>query len=454
MEPDRTTGLILLTDRLLPTAAVAVALVLGLAWTRVVPPGEAPDEPAHLAYVEHLREHATTPRFDPARPGRTYEAHQPPLGYAWLAATADALGLARVGAPFEPDPRLDFRRPGGRAHLAIDATGGPAVALRELRRLQLPWAALAILAGAAALARLAPDDPARQAAALSALLAPQLLFTCATINNDAAAIGLASAALAAFTALAIDGRGRHRTAAVAGVLAASAAWAKLGALGLGAPLFVLAFALGRAHRDGRLVAALVGPWAAGVAALFVWNRERIGVLWRELPRFSGGDPRASLAGLATDWTWPLSLWRSFWAKFGWFNLPLPGPVYLLFVPVSLLALLGLVRAVRGWRTSGLSAGESRVAAVAASALGGNLLLLLVFTVLTGWRPQGRLLLPSIVAVALLAALGLAELERRVPRLATERARRAIAGATILSMVLVHLVALEWTRRAYEIGPAS
>ena len=97
-------------ERLLPVAAVAVAFLLGSAWVRVVPPGEAPDEPAHLAYVEHLRERATLPRFDAARPERTYEAHQPPLGYAWLAAAADGLGLARVGAPFVPDTEYPHTR--------------------------------------------------------------------------------------------------------------------------------------------------------------------------------------------------------------------------------------------------------------------------------------------------------------------------------------------------------
>ena len=69
---------------------LAAATLRSLHWVFLVPIYQSPDEPAHLAYVEHLRERATLPRFDAARPERTYEAHQPPLGYACAYRVANA----------------------------------------------------------------------------------------------------------------------------------------------------------------------------------------------------------------------------------------------------------------------------------------------------------------------------------------------------------------------------
>lgn len=73
-----------------PLAAVLggyALLAVGFIWR--IPPGEAPDEGAHLAYVAHLATEHSLPVFEPS--SGSYEAHQPPLYYAlavpvyWLA---------------------------------------------------------------------------------------------------------------------------------------------------------------------------------------------------------------------------------------------------------------------------------------------------------------------------------------------------------------------------------
>jgi len=71
-------------------AVLGIYVVLTAAFIWRTPPGSAPDERAHLAYVEHLATKHALPIFDAGLQG--YEAHQPPLYYAlaapayWLAA--------------------------------------------------------------------------------------------------------------------------------------------------------------------------------------------------------------------------------------------------------------------------------------------------------------------------------------------------------------------------------
>ncbi|HVT14944.1 MAG TPA: hypothetical protein VHQ90_02035 [Thermoanaerobaculia bacterium] len=67
-------------------------LLLGAGYAAVVPAGEAPDEPAHLAYIDYLVRFRSLPP-KPAPPyGLSYEAHQPPLDHGVSAACLAALG--------------------------------------------------------------------------------------------------------------------------------------------------------------------------------------------------------------------------------------------------------------------------------------------------------------------------------------------------------------------------
>ena len=60
--------------------ALAV-LVLGSAYALAVPAGEAPDEPAHLAYVNYLLERHALPPLAAPPYGDRYESYQAPLDY-------------------------------------------------------------------------------------------------------------------------------------------------------------------------------------------------------------------------------------------------------------------------------------------------------------------------------------------------------------------------------------
>lgn len=140
-----------LGDRWPTTALTAAFLALAVLYAVVVPPGEAADEPAHLAYAVHLLERRSLPPL-PRRPDAfSYEAHQPPLDYLATAGLLAVLG----GPPdlvWTPRPDLDFDRPGSRA-FAVAARTAAIRRFRALRFLRAAlWGTLTLLA-ATALAR-------------------------------------------------------------------------------------------------------------------------------------------------------------------------------------------------------------------------------------------------------------------------------------------------------------
>ncbi len=85
-------------NRYFPVLALLYLMLVGALILRVLP-GHAPDEVAHVNYVEYILEQGKLPVFkDAAPPGYGYEFHQPPLYYAVCALggsffTGDALFL-------------------------------------------------------------------------------------------------------------------------------------------------------------------------------------------------------------------------------------------------------------------------------------------------------------------------------------------------------------------------
>src|SRR5947199_8410874 len=116
--------------RLHPALLLSAAfLALGAAYAWVIPPGEAPDEPAHLAYVDRVVATRALPPL--SYRGLDYESYQPPLDYL---ASATLLALAHrgpVGLRFADNPTFSFARRGRRRFLAV-AEDGAAATLRRL----------------------------------------------------------------------------------------------------------------------------------------------------------------------------------------------------------------------------------------------------------------------------------------------------------------------------------
>jgi len=380
--------------RLLPLAAA----VLAIAFAWVVPLGESPDELAHLRYAEAL----ATGRLPVLWKGDAhgYEAHQPPLGYVLPALVLAVAGGVEV-VPVA-NTRFDFHTPGSRAFLPPFADARDRLVLRLARSTQAFWAALTVWAGLALCGG--------RLAALPFLLAPQLLFVCGAINNDAALIAVVSCTLLLLVRFAANGR--HSIAI--GLLVTAALFTKGSALFLLVPVTVAcAIArpaplaptaattpMPRRNRRARFAppVVLLTVTAAGLAAWAAFNFARFGSL---LPPVPTASHVATLSELLREPRWIGGLFRSFWAKFGMLNTPLPWPFYLWFAALSGAVVVGVRRL----------AGSQRL--VLASALLANAGLVLAYQLTVDLQAQGRYLLPSLAAVAAFGSAGLAALPARL-----------------------------------------
>jgi Predicted membrane protein (DUF2142) len=410
-----------------------VFAVLGAGYALAVPPGEAPDEPAHVFYVDSLvRAHALPPR--PASFDReNYEFFQPPLDYAVSALWVRWVEGGPLGLRFTPDPAFSFKRPGSR--MFVPGKGAAAAAgeraLRRLRLARLAWGLVAAwfvyltaLYVAEQREREAAEPPALAAlAAAPFILAPQVLFVAATVNGDGALAALAAVCLYCLARCAGDDEPAPRLAAGAGLAAALALFAKVSGLVL---VPAVAYAVVQLLRRGRRRAAawLAGVQALGLAGAAALALHRFGALAAPIP---AGRP--SLRQILLSPHWAGSLWLSFWAKFGWLNTPLPWGLYLLFVPASCLALAGFLRTPEG-----LSGVGRRALAVLRVAALSNLAAALAYMAAVDWQVQGRYLLPSLAAFAGLAAAGLGHLPARM--LADAGRRRLVVAAALAASVAV------------------
>ena len=375
--------------RLLPL----VAAVLAVAFAWVVPLGESPDELAHLRYAEALACRQAAGALE----GRRRRLRGSPASARIRAPRPGARRQPEVSRWRRwPTPGSTFDAPGSRAFLPPFADARDRLVLRLARSTQALWAALTVWAGLA-LCR-------GRRAALPFLLAPQLLFVCGAINNDAALIACASCALLLLVRFAATGE--H--AIGIGLLVTAALFTKGSALFLLVPVVVAAGiapiaplaqlpARPRTGSTSRFTpsAVLLSVTAAGLAAWGAFNLARFGSL---LPPVPTASHVATLSELWTEPRWIGGLFRSFWAKFGMLNTPLPWPFYLWFAALSVAAVVGLRR----------QTGPERL--VLASALVANAGLVLVYQLTVDMQAQGRYLLPSLAAVA---AFGSAALPARL-----------------------------------------
>lgn len=414
------------TDRLwlaavLPLQALAVC---AMAW--ITPPGEAPDEPAHLWYVAKLAETGVPPSRDLAAPTVGYEAHQSPLGYLPAAAVAAAVDLEVPGESDWPrDPGFSFHRPTRAFAVERSAPGG--VSRRDLLAVRLAglgWLAVTTGCGLVAVGR----SLVRADVLCVFALAPQLVFLHAVVTNDGAVVAASTVALLLLFQLDRPAGRRVAPSLGAGVSLGLAVWCKASALSLvpvAAAGAVYLWRRGRAKAAGALVAGLGVPLAGWVAM----NLVRFGSLLPEPPTATGLRAEAALQ-LLRPWSWVPGLAASFWAKLGWLNVPLPGWCYLWFAVPSVLVVLGLLTLAR--RRS-----RTWAAGAAAVAVASNLVFLLVYLVAVDFQPQGRLLWPSWLGMAVLASRAMdrwgPERQLPAPALAVSAALLGVAVAALLRL---------------------
>ena len=174
------------------TLILLLYLLLGAAYSWIVPLGEAPDEVDHFLYVRVLLEERAFPVMHPvAADNETMEANQPPLFYLLNAA---------VTAPFPMTASADLPRnacftfdpyDGGRAHFYLhdpaeqNPFAADYLAFRAARLVSVLLGAIAVILAYSLGRQLVPGD-GRAGLLAAGILAfnPQFLFMMASVNND------------------------------------------------------------------------------------------------------------------------------------------------------------------------------------------------------------------------------------------------------------------------------
>jgi len=408
----------------------AVYLALGLGFVGVVPIGEAPDEPAHLAYVDTLVRTGHLPLVD--RVGRrvSYESYQPPLDYGILAAWVSMTTGRPIDYPFQPTGTLDFNRQGSRAVVprSDPIARQAAASVRKLRAVRLGWGLLTVLLTLRlALLVSAGDVSVALVSAVPFVLAPQFLFVSATINNDGAVTALATAGLY-YLARLLEGEGGAVDAVAAGALAGAALWGKESAFFLAAPLLYATLQLVRRGKS-RWAAGIWGGYLLPVLLWFALSEMRFQALLPPPPT-GFGSPTGSRIGQLLHPHWLVSLGGSFWAKLGWLDVRLPAPLYAAFLLPTGLVAAGVWRALRPLRREPGREG-ARLLVLAALA---NLGLVVLYMMTIDWQPQGRYLFPTLAAFAALATFALRG--RRPPRWLTVAVPAVAIAVAVVSITTI------------------
>jgi len=394
---------------------VAFVLLAGT-YSMVTPMFEAPDELHHYFYVKHLADGNPLPVQDPEREALwAQEGSQPPLYYAlgalatcWID-TSDALSLlwpnqhANLGNPLQPGNKNRV------VHTEREAWPyrGMVLAVHVVRWLSVLMGAGTVYLTYRLACDLLPGRPGMPLAAAAVVACiPQFAFISGAVTNDNLIILLSTLALWLLLR-ALRGQARPRTFVFLGLTLGCAALTKLSGAGL-LPLagFILAVHALRERswraflREGAIVfglALLVAGW------WYVRNWRLYGDptgLNRMLEIVGRRDPAANQLQLLSELE---GLRISFWALFGWFNIPVSAWAYKVFDGLTFLALVGLgigmARQPRGRWPS-----EVWWLLLPSAWLAMLLAGLSRWTHLTP-ATQGRLLFPAISAVAILLVLG-------------------------------------------------
>ncbi|MBI1878512.1 MAG: glycosyltransferase family 39 protein, partial [Chloroflexi bacterium] len=332
-------------------------LALSLTYASHVPLGEAPDEPAHLAYARFIARHARLPATLAERQEAGYRSAWPPLYHFLVAGPLVAIDAA-------PPTRL--KSIGDTPRRLIPTNGQTIAAFIHTADESQPWRGLplawhlsrlisvALTALAVALTYTIAWQLTGQrvlatsAAALHAFI-PQVLFIGSAVNDDNLLICLAG--LIYLTLITYPPRSSPRHAFILGAL--------LG-LALDHPLSSIFHLLSTIHYPlSSILPFFLGALlTSGWWFLFIWLNfnqvDSLGLLPGSLAVLTTGASDASLRQLTTSalltfpsttaWLeWFITLFETFWGSFGGGSaIDLPGWIYGL---LSLLCLFALLPAI-------------------------------------------------------------------------------------------------------------
>ncbi len=252
------------------------------------------------------------------------------------------------------------------------------------------------------------DEGIGVAAAVCFTLFPQFLFSSATVTNDAGLSAMSAVATMSLVFSIAEGPKKIFWAIMASLSVGAALWMKASGLCLFPGLLVVVIISVR-RSQWKVALSFLAPAGGLGIGWFLLNYVRFGMWTPALPTGWNGEYIGGFQRLLSEPWWLVSTWGSFWAKFGWFNLPMPHLTYVVFLLPTAMVAVGIVAMAlrRSFRFG--------VLPVLLSILGTNLVLYVVFLVTADWQPQGRFLFPSIATLAAFAAVGFDEAGRLIPR---------------------------------------
>lgn len=465
-------------------------LGLGVLYSVTIPLFEAPDEDGHYTYMKYMAEGRGLPVIctDSAGcPGSCftyavspYVINHPPLYYGLAGLATSWVEMEDLWEAAWYNPHFDYGTQGLRGNKnAVIHTQEETF---PYRRTSLAvhigrWVSLLLGSGAVLGTYLLALElfPERRWLALGAAAItafnPQFLFISARLGNDGAVAGFCSLALWAIVSF-LKREQPGWQPILLGSLLGLALLSKVNGVGL-LPVAALAILLKAIrHRSFRSFILWSGTAFGAALAIAGWwyahNWLLYGdpLLWRvHLELVPRREPTPSLAQL---YRYELGgLEASFWAVFGWMNIPVQEWIYWVLRILARLAVLGLVKAVlssqslvhslqlSAWSMRGRSQGRGKGdpgLGTTDYGLGIILLWLLILSLslLQFMRvqpgAQGRYLFPGISAISLLLLLGLSQW---VPRKFRPLLAATVAGGLSLLALLCPFI---YIRPAYAHPP--
>ena len=399
-------------------------VILAVTYSLVNPVFESPDEIHHYAYVDYLHRENALPVAELG--SLENEFHQPPLYYLMTRAAIAPGWLLSGGSANDPQPYDAIRSNPFWAYrigqVGVDNKSqyvhGPTEAfpyrgwvlrLHLARLFSILLQSLTILATYLVGREMFPSRPAIRLGSLAFVaFLPQFLFVAGSVSNDNLVIPLT----ALLTWLWVRGLRTGlsiRWAVAVGLLTGLAVLTKMSGLSL-VP-FCLAVTIGigwrqKAWKETALASAVILGVAALLASpVMLRNQMLYGeptALRRMSEIWGQHDPPLSYAEALRE---APNVWTSFWARFGYGQIPVPNAIYLILAGVALLAGVGLV--VWFLRTRPRPAESLFWQVLLLSAIAATFTILVFSYVrvsLTG--SNGRFAFPALPAFATLLFLGL------------------------------------------------
>jgi len=440
-----------------------IYIILALSYNISVPIWEAPDEPAHFGYIQHLHNTKTFPIY-PVTGGA--EGFQPPLYYLLLSLLTFPTDVNSATGAFSVQDDFIWR---GGSSIMISSHGsaetfpyrGQVLAVRLSRLLSTLLGAATVFITWRMGSLLFPKSQAIPLfGAAVVALNPQFLSISSSINNDNLVAFVASALFLQLI-YAMRQPQQYYQWTLVGTGWGIAALSKTSALVLGAVIGVAL--LSSAVRLKSLMQFFYGAGAIALSFLVIagwwlvrnWTVYGDPLGWSAIAESSGADVEVIWGAWITIEQFLWKQFTSFWGNFGWMTVPLPNWIYGFFCVLTASALIGLLSlAIRSFfERSKISQKDQRqtliIIAIFAFAL-----IVQEAAILWMWRSshpinswyQGRYLFIVIAPAGLLFSIGLLQI---LP----QRFARATANLLTTLLVAVSIYAL-WgvIRPAYAIIP--